>query len=72
MRRSWVSVGLMILSCALGVTLPALAVSLTFATIDPPGATNTTADGISSAGQIVGSFLDAAGKTHGYVATLPR
>ena len=40
-----------------------------YATLDVPGARNTSAWGINSAGTIVGSFVDAGGVTHGFVAT---
>ncbi len=42
MRRSWVSVSVVILSCALGVMPSARASSVTVATIDAPGATAAT------------------------------
>jgi uncharacterized membrane protein len=38
----------------------------TFTTIDAPGSTGTTAQGINDAGQIVGNFQDATGG-HGYL-----
>jgi probable HAF family extracellular repeat protein len=60
---------MLILSCALGVTLPAKAGSLTFVTFDVPGATGTRAYGVNAAGQIVGTFTDAGGKYHGYLRT---
>ncbi len=63
MRRSWVSLSVVFLSCALGVMPSALAISLSsarFVTIDAPGATGTFSEtstwGINSAGQIVGTF----------------
>ena len=37
----------------------------TFTTLDPPGSTATTLNGINDAGQIVGFFVDAAGNTDG-------
>lgn len=43
MRRSWVSVSVVILSCALGVMPSAGASSVTVATIDAPGALQTFA-----------------------------
>ncbi len=43
--------------------------SFTFATFDAPGATSTDAYGINDAGQIVGVFHDAGGKTHGFSRT---
>jgi probable HAF family extracellular repeat protein len=38
-------------------------------TIHFPGATSTSVTGINNAGQIVGSFLDQNGDSHGFVAT---
>src|SRR5579862_7975978 len=67
MRRSWAWLGILIVCCSLGVTLPAQAVSLTFVTIDVPGVAATSASGINAAGQIVGVFWDVSGKTHGYL-----
>ena len=42
-----------------------------FVPIDIPGATDTTVNGIDGV-QVVGSYLDAAGRTHGFVATIPE
>lgn len=39
----------------------------TFTTIDPPDATFTNSYDINSAGEIVGRYVSADGKTHGYV-----
>jgi uncharacterized membrane protein len=38
-----------------------------FTTIDVPGATDTCAFGINAPGRIVGSYVDGAGKEHGFV-----
>jgi probable HAF family extracellular repeat protein len=38
-------------------------------TIRFPGATSTSVSGINNAGQIVGSFLDDNGNSHGFIAT---
>jgi len=40
-----------------------------FATIDVPGAMSTSALAMNARGQIVGSFTDAGGTVHGFVAT---
>jgi len=40
-----------------------------FSAVDVPGATLTQAVGINPAGEIVGSYRDAAGKQHGFVLT---
>ncbi len=69
MRRSWVSVSVLILSCAFGVTPSAGTSSVTVATIDVPGATATFAHWINSTGQIVGDFADADRNFHGYLRT---
>jgi len=37
-----------------------------FITIDYPGATRTVARGINPRGDVVGNYVDAAGKTHGF------
>ncbi len=55
MRRFWVPISVAMLSCALGVMPSIGASSVTVATIDVPGATETFAYGINTAGQIVGS-----------------
>ncbi len=70
MRRSWVLLCVMILSCALGVTLPTRAAdSFSFASIDVPSATETGASGINDAGQIVGFFSDSDARSnrHGFL-----
>jgi probable HAF family extracellular repeat protein len=41
--------------------------SLTFSTIDFPGAVLTNAQGINAQGEIVGFYTDTAGRTHGFV-----
>jgi len=38
-----------------------------FTTISPPGATSTEANGINSKGVVVGSYVDSANVTHGFV-----
>src|SRR5262249_17272140 len=38
-----------------------------FTTIDPPGATQTWANGINDAGQIVGTYRDADNHAHGFL-----
>src|SRR5205807_1630691 len=38
-----------------------------FTTIDVPGATGTTASGINGTGQIVGTFVDTGGVSHGFL-----
>ncbi|MBZ5617854.1 MAG: hypothetical protein LAQ69_03845 [Acidobacteriia bacterium] len=43
-----------------------------FATIDFPGATSTDAYGINSRGDVVGDYVDSAGKTHGYLLSRAR
>jgi hypothetical protein len=46
--------------------------SFSFESVDFPGATATRAFGINSHGTVVGSYTDAAGKTHGYLLTRPQ
>jgi hypothetical protein len=41
--------------------------SFTFTTIEVPDATSTTASGINARGDIVGSYLDASGRSHGFL-----
>src|SRR4029077_20256510 len=41
----------------------------TFTTFDIPNAANTYLNGINDAGQIVGSYVDSAGTSHGFVAS---
>jgi uncharacterized membrane protein len=43
------------------------AFSLTFTTIDVPGATHTSANRINARGQIVGGYIDARGTGHGFL-----
>ena len=40
---------------------------LMFTTVDVPGATTTNAQGINHQGDIVGTFIDAAGQQHGFL-----
>ena len=42
-----------------------------FIPVDVPGATDTAVQGIGG-GRIVGSYVDAAGTTHGFVAAIPE
>jgi hypothetical protein len=52
----------------LSVALPAPAGSYAFTTIDVPGAVDTEAWGINTAGgQVAGVFRDAGHKWHGYL-----
>ena len=44
-----------------------LAVAYTYGTLDVPGAANTDANGINDTSQVVGSYLDAKGITHGFI-----
>lgn len=39
----------------------------TFTTISPPGAASTQANGINDKGVVVGSYVDSAGATHGFM-----
>ena len=43
----------------------------TFSEFDFPGSTNTTALGVNKNDQIVGVYVDGAGKMHGFVLTNP-
>lgn len=67
MRRSWVSVSVVILGCALGVLPMAGANSVTVTAIDVPGARGTYAFGINGGGEIVGRFQGAGATFHGYL-----
>ena len=56
-----------------GITPPTGAVpSYSFTSIDFPGATSTSATGINVHGHIVGSYVDASGKTHAFLLTRQR
>jgi probable HAF family extracellular repeat protein len=55
------------LSVLLSTLVAAQDVSYTFTTIDVSSATYTAAHGINAAGQIVGTFDDAAGVRHGFL-----
>lgn len=46
--------------------------SYSFTSIDYPGATTTSATGINARGEVVGSYVDSAGKTHAFLLTRPR
>ena len=39
-----------------------------FTTIDVPGSLATAANGINASGEIVGTYVDSGGHTHGFVA----
>jgi probable HAF family extracellular repeat protein len=43
-----------------------------FVTIDYPGATATNANGLNSRGDVVGSYVDSTGKTHGFLLNRGR
>ncbi|MBZ5623678.1 MAG: hypothetical protein LAQ69_34000 [Acidobacteriia bacterium] len=58
---------------AFGITPePGLVPSYTFESIDFPGAVKTNPFAINSRGDIVGSYGDSAGKTHGFLSTPAR
>ena len=56
-----------LLLVVLVTTGAAAARSLTFITIDFPGAVLTNAQGINAQGEIVGAYTDTAGRTHGFL-----
>jgi probable HAF family extracellular repeat protein len=60
---------LLAVSCLCKSLSTAHAASYTFTTLDVPGSITTVADGINTAGQIVGFFNDATGGTHGFLTT---
>jgi probable HAF family extracellular repeat protein len=63
---------LVLLISGLGtIAQPSLAdpINFTISLIDVPGSTATGAIGINNAGQIVGSYTDTAGNTHGFLDT---
>jgi uncharacterized membrane protein len=47
----------------------AVADSFSFTILDVPGSRDTQAYGINDRGQIVGAFIDAEGRRHGFIAT---
>ena len=57
-----------IIACALWLAAcgPGQAQTYSYSTFDPPGSTSTVVNGMNNAGQIVGSYRDAAG-THGFL-----
>ena len=65
MRRSLL-LAVLSLSILLSTLVAAHAASYTFTTIDDPGAPNTWAYGINTAGQIVGTFGNSP-EAHGFV-----
>ena len=65
MTRLKVSLTVALLACSLGAAIPAPA-----QVIGVPGQPGTEASGINDAGQIVGSFIDARGVSHGFTQTL--
>src|ERR1017187_9612358 len=57
-----------IIACALWLAAcgPGQAQTYSYSTFDPPGSTSTVVNGMNNAGQIVGSYRDAAG-TYGFL-----
>jgi probable HAF family extracellular repeat protein len=49
------------------VSEPGVAISYQFESIDFPGAATTNAFGINRRGDVVGSYVDSAGKTHAFL-----
>ena len=43
-----------------------------FTRIDAPGAATTRVSGINDRGDVVGNFVDTAGRTHGFVAQVSQ
>src|ERR1700744_4671030 len=68
-RRIYLSFwALALLSLALGGSLAhAQAPAFTFTQLDVPGSASTEADGINAQRQIIGFFVDNAGKQHGFL-----
>ena len=62
-RRGLIAVCL----CALSTTVAGAGQVLVFSTIDFPGAVLTNAQGINALGELVGSYTDTDGKTHGFL-----
>src|SRR5438876_7873447 len=61
---------ILLLTIFLALVLPLNAAppaTLTFTTIDVPGAASSEVDGINAAGQMVGIYIDAGGKGHGFL-----
>ena len=58
-----------IFACALLLAVCGLGQAQTYLyfTFDPPSSANTAVNGMNNAGQIVGSYLDAAGGTHNFL-----
>lgn len=64
--RVFAGIGITVLfGCAL--VLPLKAAGFAFTTIDVPGATLTSPQGINHQGDVVGTFIDAAGQQHGFL-----
>jgi probable HAF family extracellular repeat protein len=67
--RKHSTIWIVLVSCALlalGARSAPVAEGFTFTSIDFPGAVFTNAQGINSRGDIVGLYVDAAGKRHGF------
>jgi hypothetical protein len=60
---------LLAVSCLCSSLSTAHAASYTFTTIDVPGSITTVADGINTAGQIVGFYGDGSGRADSFLAT---
>ena len=64
-QLSWAATAVITLTLLLASTAPLNA--QTFVPISFPGAVTTEAHGINAFGQIVGSWMDAGGNTHGFL-----
>ena len=56
-----------LVSMALGSASAFAQTTFTFTQLDVPGSVSTEADGINAPGQIIGFFVDSAGKQHGFL-----
>jgi len=77
-RRTYLSVLAFVLvslfaSISVAVQAPAFTftaftfTAFTFTQLDVPGSVSTEADGINAQGEIIGFFVDASGKQHGFL-----
>src|SRR5215216_1409639 len=70
--RVFGSIGMTFLVAAVLVTTAHGAGTRVFTTVDVPGAVTTNVQGVNTQGDIVGTYVDAAGTQHGFLRSGDR
>ena len=67
MKARRISFAIVAVALAFGTASAIAQTTFTFTQLDVPGSVSTEADGINAQGEIIGFFVDSAGKQHGFL-----